>query len=225
MPPAAAVRRGGRRPVRVGLVDHEAGYRHALARLLSRDTRVEVVAEVDDDASGVDELLASRPEVILLDLGTGGGQADDPIRDLLRRAGGAKLLILSKLDADRRILSALRSGVSGYVLKDSPVSSIAASVVAVRDGELVIGEPVAGRVVGMLPPDRSEQVRPRLSPRQTEIIRQIAVGASTREIAAQLSISEKTVRNQVSLIYAKLRIRDRAQAGVYAIRHGLVEHV
>jgi DNA-binding NarL/FixJ family response regulator len=135
-----------------------------------------------------------------------------------------RVLVLTTFDADSYVLHALRAGASGYVLKDSQAPAIVSSILAVAAGERVMASAVANRVVDMLTGTTTpKEFYDGLTAREVEILKLLASGQANKQIAYHLRISEKTVRNHVSNMYAKLQIYDRSQAVLYAVRKGLIE--
>jgi two-component system, NarL family, response regulator LiaR len=212
------------KPVRVLIADDQALFRGGLARLLKDDPRVDVVGEAVDGDDACRQAAALRPDVILMDLkmpNTDGMQATQRI---LQDDPTAKVLVLTTFDTDGYVLQALKAGASGYVLKDSKVESIISSILAVLAGERVMASKIANLVLDMLSGvTNGKQFYDGLTARELEILKLLAKGMANKQIAFQLKISEKTVRNHVSNMYEKLNIADRAQAALYAVRKGLVE--
>jgi DNA-binding NarL/FixJ family response regulator len=134
------------------------------------------------------------------------------------------VLILTTFDADNHVIQALKSGASGYILKNSKLESIVSSLLAIRSGERVMATAVADRVLEMLTGSATpKEFYDGLTTRELEILKLLAGGMANKQIAFQLSISEKTVRNHVSNMYEKLNVYDRTQAALYAVRKGLIE--
>ena len=212
------------RVARVLIADDQTLFRTGLARLLDEDPRVEVVGQAVDGADVVKRAAALHPDVILMDLKMPNLDGTEATRRIVAEHPEIKVLILSTFDADSYVLQALRAGASGYVLKDSQPDAIVSSILAVVNGERVMANAVANRVLDMLTGATSpKQFYDGLTAREVEILKLLAAGQANKQIARRLHISEKTVRNHVSHMYEKLGIYDRSQAVLYAVRKGLIE--
>jgi len=212
------------RVARVLIADDQTLFRTGLARLLDEDPRVEVVGQAVDGADVVKRAAALHPDVILMDLKMPNLDGTEATRRIVAEHPEIKVLILSTFDADSYVLQALRAGASGYVLKDSQPDAIVSSILAVVNGERVMANAVANRVLDMLTGATSpKQFYDGLTAREVEILKLLAAGQANKQIARRLNISEKTVRNHVSHMYEKLQIYDRSQAVLYAVRKGLIE--
>jgi DNA-binding NarL/FixJ family response regulator len=210
--------------VRVLVVDDQTLFRCGLARLLGLQRGLHVVGEAADGAEAVRMVQALAPDVVLMDIRMPGVDGIEATRRIKQAWPEVRVLILTTFHTDTYVLEALRSGASGYVLKDSPVEGITSSIHAVMGSERVISGPIVQRVVDMLAGDApSREFYDGLTPREIEVLKMIAGGLPNKRIAYKLAISEKTVRNHISHIYEKLEIYDRSQAVLYAVRKGLVE--
>jgi DNA-binding NarL/FixJ family response regulator len=145
-------------------------------------------------------------------------------RQILAQRPGIRILMLTAFETDRHVLQALQAGANAYVLKDSEPDALISSIVAVHAGQRVVTGAAANRVVDMLTgsgPTRA--FYDNLTPREIEILTLLALGLANKQIAHRIKISDKTVRNHISNIYQKVRVADRSQAVLYAVRKGLVE--
>ncbi|HLQ16701.1 MAG TPA: response regulator transcription factor [Candidatus Eisenbacteria bacterium] len=212
------------RTVRVLIADDQTLFRRGLARLLEEDPRIALVGEAKDGLDAVQKASALEPDVVLMDLRMPGLDGAEATEQIIRNNPAVKVLILSTFEADSYVLQALRAGASGYILKDAEPAAIASSIMAVLSGERVMAGPVANRVLDMLTgASTPKEFYDGLTAREVEILKLIAKGQANKQIAFNLKISEKTVRNHISHIYEKLQIYDRAQAVLYAVRKALVE--
>lgn len=212
------------RQARVLLVDDQTLFRAGLARILESDPRIVVVGQAADGMEAIKVAEAVQPDVVLMDLRMPGMDGIEATQRLLARDPNVKVLILSTFEADKEVLQALRAGASGYVLKDCQADAIISSIMAVLAGDRVMASAVANRVLDMLDGRMPQkEFYDGLTPREIEILKLLAAGLANKQVAFRLRISDKTVRNHVSNIYEKLKISDRSQAILYAVRKGLVE--
>jgi len=198
--------------------------REGVKAALRFEEGIEIVGEAKDGLDAVQKASALEPDVVLMDLRMPGLDGAEATEQIIRQNPAVKVLILSTFEADSYVLQALRAGASGYILKDAEPAAIASSIMAVLSGERVMAGPVANRVLDMLTgASTPKEFYDGLTAREVEILKLIAKGQANKQIAFNLKISEKTVRNHISHIYEKLQIYDRAQAVLYAVRKALVE--
>jgi DNA-binding NarL/FixJ family response regulator len=209
---------------RVLIADDQTLFRSGLARLLEEDPRVQIVGQAVDGLDAVKQAGTLKPDVVLMDLKMPNLDGVEATRRIVNEHPEIRVLVLTTFDADSYVLHALRAGASGYVLKDSQAPAIVSSILAVTAGERVMASAVANRVVDMLTGTTTpKEFYDGLTAREVEILKLLATGQANKQIAYHLRISEKTVRNHVSNMYAKLQIYDRSQAVLYAVRKGLIE--
>jgi len=212
------------RVARVLIADDQTLFRRGLARLLEEDPRIALVGQATDGNDAVQKTKALSPDVVLMDLRMPGLDGAEATQQITREHPDVKVLILSTFEADSYVLQALRAGASGYILKDAEPAAIASSIMSVLSGERVMAGAVANRVLDMLTGSSTpKEFYDGLTAREVEILKFMARGQANKQIAFNLKISEKTVRNHISHIYEKLQIYDRAQAVLYAVRKALVE--
>jgi DNA-binding NarL/FixJ family response regulator len=210
--------------IRVVVADDHPVFRRGLVGVLAEDPTVEVVGEAADGDEVVGVCAAAAPDVVLMDLhmaGTGGVEAT---RRLTEQQPDVAVLVLSMLDDDESVHAALQAGARGYLVKGADGEHILGAVRAVAAGEAVFGTDVAGRILDLLTAQRRSARPgpfPMLTDREEELLRLIANGASNGDIARSLMLSDKTVRNHITNIFAKLGVTDRAQAIVRARDAGL----
>jgi two-component system, NarL family, response regulator LiaR len=209
---------------RVLIADDQTLFRDGVARLLDEDGRVQVVGQAADGEEAVRMAAELKPDVLLMDLKMPVLDGVEATIRIVKETPSVRILILTSFETDGYVLQALQAGARGYLLKDSPKEAIVSSIQAVMAGERVIASAVANRVLDMLTGvSTGKEFYDGLTRRELEILRLIATGMANKQIAYRLKISEKTARNHVSNMYEKLRINDRAQAALYAVRKGLVE--
>jgi DNA-binding NarL/FixJ family response regulator len=216
-------------PVRILLVDDHAVVREGLRAFLGLQDGFDVVGEAADGEEAVQQAAELEPDVILMDLVMPRLDGVSAMRELRRRGGRAsraKVIVLTSFLDDDRLLPALEAGAAGYLLKNSQPTELARAVRAAQAGEAIIDPTAAARLVNVL--SGSERGRPaatpldRLTPREREVLVLIAQGRANKRIALELGISEKTVKNHVGHVLAKLGVTDRTQAAVLAVQEGLV---
>ncbi|MGV9775975.1 response regulator [Streptosporangium sp. NPDC003464] len=208
--------------IRILLVDDHPGFRAGLRALLAAAEGIEVA---DEAASGEQALALvgrAQPDVVLMDLtmpGMGGITATERI---VRDHPHIRVIVLSMSDDDDSVFAAMRAGARGYVLKGARKAELVRSVQAVAEGEAIFGPAIAARLTGYFTErERSEPALPELTRREREILGLVAEHLTNPQIAARLGLSQKTVRNHVSAVFAKLQVADRAHAIMRAREAGL----
>jgi DNA-binding NarL/FixJ family response regulator len=213
--------------IRVALVDDQAMIRAGLARILSPADGFEVVAECADGRQAVQELPAVRPDVVLMDIRMPALDGIAATAQLRRAPDPLVVLVLTTFGEDEMLWGAIEAGAAGFVLKDSSAEDLIAAVRAVAGGGAWFDPAVAPRVLDryrrLVAPAAREAVRlESLTDREHDVLRLMARGATNPEIAATLYVAEATVKSHVGSIFAKLDVRDRAAAIVFAYDHGVV---
>ncbi|HVM28922.1 MAG TPA: response regulator transcription factor [Mycobacteriales bacterium] len=208
--------------IRVVVADDHPAFRAGL-RMLLDGAGVDVVAEAADGEEAVAAVLEHRPNVVLMDLQMPRLNGVEATRRLLQAWPDAAVLVLTMVEDDDTVFAALRAGALGYLLKGAGQEEIVRAVSGVAAGDAVYGSTVARRVRAFFSGAGAAAARPfpALSDREREVLGLVAAGASNGEIARRLFLSDKTVRNHVSSIFAKLQVEDRAQAIVKAREAGL----
>jgi DNA-binding NarL/FixJ family response regulator len=211
--------------IRLLLVDDQALVRAGLARIFDGEPDFEIVGECADGDEVAAALARARADVVLMDVRMKRMDGAEATR-LLRAAPGAPpVLVLTMFDEPRIVAAALAAGAAGFVLKDAPCEEIIQAVRAVAAGDGWLDQAVAPQVmavyrsrVAVLP---APPALDGLSPREREVLALIGEGATNGEIALRLGIAEGTVKTHVGGVFAKLGLRDRAAAVIFALRHGL----
>ena len=203
------------------LADDHPVFRDGLEALLS-SVGIEVVGTAASGDEALSVVSETDPDVVVMDLHMPGMDGIKATAALTSRGGRAKVLVLSMLDDDDSVFAALRAGAAGYVLKDAGPDEIVSAIQAVARGEVIFGSSIAQRVLAHLS-GAAPAVRPfpQLTAREHEILELVAEGASNSSIATRLFLSEKTVRNNVSNVLAKLQVSGRPEAIVKARDAGL----
>jgi DNA-binding NarL/FixJ family response regulator len=211
--------------LRVMLVDDHDLFRTGLRNLLE-EQGVQIVAEASDGAAAVRLVTEHAPEVVVMDLNMPGMNGIEATREIARVAPLTRVLVLTISDQDEDVMDAILAGACGYLLKDSSIQDLMQGIRAASIGEALISPHIAAKVLQRVRATgvQTDAVasRPELSDRETEVLRLIANGKDNAQIAGDLHISPKTVKNHISNILMKLQIENRIQAAVYAVRRGLV---
>lgn len=210
--------------MKVLICDDQAITREGLSMLLALDREITVVAQARDGAEGVELAALHQPDLVLMDLKMPGMNGIEATRQIRSRFPAIRVLVLTTYDDDQWVIDAVRAGAAGYLLKDTTREELLKAVRGTMDGKSYVDPAVAGKVLGVVSGQQSQPasiLTAKLSEREVEVLNLLARGFSNGEIAAQLHLSEGTVRNHVSTIFAKLDVNDRTQAAVIAIRHGL----
>lgn len=213
--------------IRVVLVDDQPIVRAGVGRILGPEDGFEVVAECGDGQEAVAAVAATAPDVVLMDIRMprmDGLQATALIRGM---ADPPPVLVLTTFDEDEVLWGAIEAGVSGFLLKDASADDLIAATRAVADGGAWFDRSVAPRVLDayrarVAPANRERQRLEQLTGRENSVLRLMARGATNHEVAAALFVSEATVKSHVGSIFAKLGVRDRAAAIIFAFDHGVV---
>ena len=212
--------------VRVLLVDDHDLFRSGLRTLLEEE-RVDVVAEAGTGGDAVKLVRELAPEVVVMDLNMPGMSGVEATRQITSIAPLTRVLVLTISDEHGDVLDAIMAGACGYLLKDASIQELMRGIYAAAVGESLISPHVAAKVLQRVrasgtQPDIEETIRSELSDREIEVLKLIANGKENADIAAELHISPKTVKNHISNILMKLQIENRIQAAVYAVRSGIV---
>ncbi len=214
-------------PVRVLVVDDQELFRRGLTMLLAVEDDIEVVGEASDGASAVELATVTVPDVILMDVRMPKGSGIEACVAIKEVAPSAKIIMLTVSDEEGDLYDAVKSGASGYLLKDSSIDEVAQAIRVVADGQSLISPSMAVKLIDefkqMSRADREQVPTPRLTERELEVLRKVAEGLNNREIAKQLYISENTVKNHVRNILEKLQLHSRMEAVMYAVREKLLD--
>lgn len=215
--------------IRILLVDDQALFREGLHTLLSVHDDLEVVGEAGNGQEAIEAVAKLNPDVVLMDLRMPVLNGVAATRQITQSTATSRVIVLTTFDDDEYVFDGLRAGAVGYLLKDVPSAKLVEAIRAAARGESFLQPSVAAKVVaefsrltgvGTAVPQQ-ELVEP-LSERELEILAVLASGASNREIANQLYITEGTVKNHVTNILGKLGVRDRTQAALKAKEMGLI---
>ncbi|MHB0869164.1 MAG: response regulator [Chloroflexota bacterium] len=215
--------------IRVLVVDDHPVYRGGLVTMLkARPGNIDIVGEAEHGAAALRLVEETCPDVVLMDIKMAGMDGIEATRQIKQRFPSVKVLALSAYDSDDYVLGMLKVGASGYMLKDADHTVIMSGIAAVHEGKGRIHPRLAARVFEAFAElssgtsRRNSDLYDGLTDREVEVLRLLATGATNRQIANRLWISERTVDNHVLNIYRKINVGDRVQAILYAVRKGLV---
>jgi two-component system NarL family response regulator len=201
--------------IRVMLVDDHSAFRKGMAALIESEPDLQVVAETGDGHEALAVYRQNQPDVVLMDLrlpGIGGVEAILAIR---KEFPDARVIVLTTFDTDEDIYRAIQSGAKSYLLKDTPDDELAATIRSVHAGKQMLSDKLARRLA-------ERQQRPELTQREMDVLQMLIRGRSNKEIGGSLFLCEDTVKAHFKTLFAKLKVQDRTEAAIYAIRHGIV---
>ncbi|MFC3760147.1 response regulator [Tenggerimyces flavus] len=216
-------------PVRVLLVDDQPLLRTGFKMILESEPDIAVVGEAGDGEKAVSEARALQPDVVLMDIRMPRMDGVEATRQITGtdRSSSVKVLVLTTFDLDEYIVEALKAGASGFLLKDVPPDDLVEAIRIVARGDAVVAPGVTRRLLDRFaqnlssPNEKVNDLVARLTEREREVLRHVARGLSNNEIAGELFVSETTVKTHVGNVLAKLGLRDRVQAVVFAYESGL----
>jgi DNA-binding NarL/FixJ family response regulator len=212
--------------LRVLLVDDHDLFRTGLRNLLEEQT-VQVVGEAADGAQAIRMVRELAPDVVVMDLNMPGMSGVEATRQVTTLAPLTRVVVLTISDQDDDVMNAILAGACGYLMKDSSIQDLMQGIKAASVGESLISPHIAAKVLQRMRATGTNEadaamIRSELSDREIEVLKLIANGKDNAQIAADLHISPKTVKNHISNILMKLQIDNRIQAAVYAVKSGIV---
>ena len=210
--------------MKVLICDDQAIIRDGLEMLLKLEKDIEVSGQAQDGTEAVELVEKTQPDLVLMDLKMPGLNGIEATRHIRTHYPHVKVLVLTTYDDDEWVFDAIRAGASGYLLKDTPREEVIKAVRGTVTGKTFLDPAVAGKVLTQVAGSHahpSTLLTDKLTEREADVLRLIARGFTNADIADRLHLSEGTVRNHVSAIFAKLDVSDRTQAAVIAIQHGL----
>ncbi len=208
--------------IRVLIADDHKIVRQGLRFLLSQESGIEVAGEAADGVAALEAVRALRPDVVLLDLFMPGLDGIAVLKALQADGLASGVLVLTSSQDDAHLVQAIRAGALSYLPKTADVDQVVASVRAAARGESVLQPAATARLLRELRRGSAADPLGRLTPRERDVLTQVARGRSNREIARALSVSEETVKSHVSSILAKLGLADRTQAAIFGLQRQLV---
>ena len=214
-------------PIRVALADDHEMVRAGLRLLLEAEPDIEVVGEAADGAEAIEVVRWRSPDVVLMDVQMPRVDGIEATSAITAGGDARRVIVLTTFDLDEYVFAALRSGASGFLLKNAPGDDLVAAIRTVAAGDALLAPQVTRRVIEAFtrrrPPAETARETAGLSPREREVLLLVARGRSNAEIAAELYLGEATVKTHLSSVFAKLGLHDRVEAVIYAYESGLIE--
>jgi DNA-binding NarL/FixJ family response regulator len=211
---------------RLLLCDDHAMFRQGLRSILETEDDVRIIGEASTGREAVRYALETKPDVVLMDIQMPELDGVAATKAILAEDPDIRVIILTMYRQDRYVFEAIKVGARGYMLKDANAGDLISAIRRVAAGETLLNAEMAASILDefrkteQLPAHPDHRIR-ELTDREEEILRHLAQGATNQEIAASLDVSEKTVRNRLSEIFSKLRLNNRTQAALYALREGI----
>lgn len=212
-----------KKAIRVLLADDHNVLRQGMAQALDMQPDIIVIAQAENGNEAVELSQQHRPDVVLMDINMPQMDGVEATRQITAVSPESNIIILTMYRRDDYVFEAIKAGASGYLLKEVELNELLAGIRAVAAGEAIIDTAVAGRVLAAFrdKPDTEPDETPDLDERDLDILRLLAKGLTNQEIADQLHLAEKTIRNRLTQIFRKLHLENRSQAILYALREGL----
>jgi DNA-binding NarL/FixJ family response regulator len=211
--------------IRVAVVDDQALVRAGFRMILAAQDDIAVVGEAADGLAGVELVRRERPDVVLMDVRMPHLDGIEATRQIVREAIGTRVIVLTTFDLDEHVAAAVRAGASGFLLKDTPPDELVRAVRVVAAGDALLAPSVTRQLLEQFAagtaPLLDDAAADALTDREHEVLELLARGLSNAEIAAELVLGETTVKTHVGRVLAKLGLRDRVQAVVWAYEHGI----
>ena len=210
--------------IRIMSTDDHSMIREGLKNLLELDGDIEVVAEAENGIECLDKLPDVKPDVLLLDINMPKMNGLEVLQNLKDSKSKVKVLVLTVHNETEYLMKAVDIGINGYVLKDSESSELKKAIFAIAEGENYIQPSLIPALNSkMIEKNEDELKIDSLTKREIQVLKELAVGKFNRDIAKEMEISERTVKNHISSIFKKLDVTDRTQAAVFAIKNNLIQ--
>jgi len=210
------------------IVDDHILFREGLAAIIRAEPDMEIIGQAGSVQEAIEMVKTLTPDLILMDFGLPDGTGADATREILREHPKCKIIFLTMSEEEEHLFAAIRSGAKGYLLKNMRPSKLVSTLRSVQQGESALSRSMTLRLMEELARTKETPrapADPTLTRREMEVLRELASGLSNQEIAAQLIISENTVKYHVHSILEKLNLSDRRDASAYAREHGLLKKV
>ncbi len=210
-------------PIKILIADDHPVVREGLSAMLRKEQDIQVVGEAENGAEAIDKARELRPDIILMDLRMPEVDGVEAMRQISALNPDIKFIVLTTYDNDEYIFKGIEAGARAYLLKDAPREDLFKAIRAVQKGESLIEPAIAGKVLDRFAElSRQAQGVEALSERELEVLKLVAKGAANKEIAAELTITESTVKTHIQTIFQKLGVSDRTEAVTEAIKKGII---
>lgn len=210
------------KPIRVVLADENEIFREGLSELLKEQPRVEVVYQCSSMEGVVAEVRDARPDVVLVDTDSIRVQHSSTIEQIHSEMPGTRVAVLSDSEDRHSLVSMMKAGAKGYLLKNISVDRLVKSIDLIVEGEMVVSPPLGTHLISGISLEDGVPGEPDLSPRENDVLRLVGEGSTNEEIADRLMITENTVKVHVKNILGKLGLKNKQQAAAYAVQAGVV---
>ncbi|QIK64783.1 response regulator transcription factor [Leucobacter viscericola] len=211
--------------MRVLIADDEELVRHALRIFVESSAQMEVVGEATTGLDAVRQCAAQSPDIVLMDIQMPQMDGIEATRNIVTQMPNIRVIAITSFLTERHIVSALKAGATGYLVKDTPPAAVIQAILEVHEGRSVLSPQVTRELVATVQRDGEEGAFSRREPltaRETSIVEKLAQGKSNLEIAAELHIAEATVKSNLRRVMQKWEVRDRVQVLIAAVRNGTV---
>lgn len=208
--------------IRILLADDHNVLRQGIAQMLELQPDMTVVAQAQNGREALQRIAEFSPDVALLDINMPELNGVDATREITAKFPDTRVLILTMYRDDDYVFNAIKAGANGYLLKEVELDELLSSIRAVARGEAVISPAIAARVLNELRAPADPSPPDDLSERDVEILALVGTGLSNQQIADRVHLSERTVRNRLSLIFKRLNVKNRTEAALYAIKQGII---
>ena len=208
-------------PIRILVVDDHAVVRKGLIMVLRQEPDFEVVGEAENGRKGLDAAKSLSPDIVLADLVMPEMDGQEMALALRKQTPNIKIMMLTGTEVDDRVIDLVAAGIEGYVLKNIEPGELVRAIHAIANGEAYLHPDVMKKVLGQMQPQHTHSVS--LTPREVEVLEWMTTPNTYKQIAAQLSVSEETVRSHAKNILEKLQQPNRAQAVLTAVKAGLIK--
>lgn len=208
---------------KIMITDDHSMIREGLKSLLELDGDIEVIAEAENGEECLQKLLSVKPDVLLLDINMPKMNGLEVLKSLKDAKSKVKVLVLTVHNETEYLMKAVEIGINGYVLKDSESAELKKAIFTIYDGENYIQPSLIPALNSKMIEKNEDEIKlESLTKRELQVLKELAVGKFNRDIAKEMEISERTVKNHISSIFKKLDVTDRTQAAVFAIRNNLI---